>query len=294
MLFEGRDRLHGKEGRFTIVECTNCGLFYLNPKPDSTEIDRYYPEDYISYPKAIEDESSKFRKLDRRYGLYKRCNEVIKRTGKAGRILDVGCATGIFLYGMKQRGWETFGVEPSHHAAEFARKRFNLEVVEGYLEEANFESSYFDVVTLWDVLEHVPSPRETLKEISRILKPGGWLVLSLPNPDSWERSWFGKYWAGWDVPRHFHIFNQDTLTHYLQTADLKLVEISSFTGRHGVLVLNTQFWLTDSRLSPTVKKWILGTIKSLPARLLTYPFYNMADRLNKSSIMSAFAQKQRL
>lgn len=293
MLFEGRDRLHGQGGNFTIVECASCGLIYLDPRPDSTEIDRYYPEDYISYPKAIEDESSKFRKLDRRYGLYKRCNEVIKRTGKAGRILDVGSATGIFLYGMKQRGWETFGVEPSHHAAEFARKRFNLEVVEGYLEEAHFESGYFDVVTLWDVLEHVPSPRETLKEISRILKPNGWLVLSLPNPNSWERKWFGKHWAGWDVPRHFHIFNQNTLTRYLQTADLKLVEISSFTGRHGVLVLNIQFWLTDLRLPPTVKKWILGVSKSLPARILTYPFYNVADRLNKSSIMAVFAQKQR-
>lgn len=271
--------------------CLSCGQIYLTPRPAPDELARYYPQDYILFSQAIEDEPSALRRLDRAYGLHKRCREVIRRAGPSGRILDVGCATGIFLNGMQQRGWQAVGIEPSHFAAEYARKRFGLEVVEGFLEDTNFAAESFDAVSLWDVLEHVYSPAETLAEIARLLKPGGWLVMSLPNPESWERAWFGRYWAGWEVPRHFHLFTRAVLKRYLQDAGLWLSEVSSFTGRHGVLVMNVDFWMTDWSASPERKQQVSRAIRSLPARVLTWPYFSLADRLNKSSIMTVFARK---
>ncbi len=290
-LFSGRDRLHSQDGEFSLIECRDCGLVHLTPQPGIKEIQQYYPEDYISFPKAIEDETSWFRRLDRRYGLHRRCREVIFRAGSPGRLLDVGCATGIFLNGMRQRGWEVNGVEPSHFAAEYGRKRFKLNIFEGYLNETNFQEEFFNVVTLWDVLEHVPDPHNLLSEIARILKPGGLLVISLPNPCSWETRIFKEYWAGWDIPRHFHIFPVATLGQLVNKTGLDLNEVTSFTGRHGVLVLNTQFWLGDLQISNRIKRMITAIVKSLPVRLLTYPIYTISECMNKSSIMVVFIQK---
>jgi 2-polyprenyl-3-methyl-5-hydroxy-6-metoxy-1,4-benzoquinol methylase len=291
ILLTGSDRLHGGEEQFSLMECQECGLIYLNPRPGVEELDRYYPEDYQPFLKAIADEPTLFKRLDRRYGLYKRCNEVIKRAGHSGRVLDIGCATGIFLEGMRVRGWQPDGVELSEFAANYARERFGLPVFTGTLEEALYPDKQFDLITMWDVLEHVPDPGSTLTEINRILKPGGWLVLSLPNPLAWERYWFSQYWAGWDVPRHFQLFTPVVLERYLRQAGLQMAEITSFTGRHGVLVLSIQMWLSSQNVQDRTKRLVMTSIKSLPARILTYPFYALADALNRSSIMVVFARK---
>ena len=293
IIFSGPDRLHGSDDEFSVMECQECGLIYLNPRPGPNEIHRYYPADYQPFFGAISDEPTWFRRLDRRYGLYKRTKEVIKRAGRSGRVLDIGCATGIFLEGMKERGWQPEGVELSEFAANYARERFNLPVFTGTLEEAAFPGDQFDLVTMWDVIEHVPDPGDTLAEVQRILKPGGWLVLSLPNPLAWERSWFKQFWAGWDVPRHFHLFTPKVMERYLQRAGLKFVEIHNFTGRHGVLVLSVQMWLTSKNYQERTKRWIMSILKSVPARILTYPFYSLSDALNRSSIMVVFAQKSK-
>lgn len=290
-LFQGGDRFHDQEGVFKIVECTFCGLIYLTPRPESAEIERYYPEDYISYPIAIEDEISFFRRIDRSYGLEKRCRQIIRRVGDTGRLLDIGCATGIFLNGMKQRGWKVSGVEPNHRAADYARNRFNLEIENSYLEEAAYKDDTFDVVTMWDVLEHVPSPTNTLKEISRILKPDGWLVLSLPNPNSWDRKWFKEYWAGWDIPRHFHLFPIQTLENYLNQVGIQTKEIKSFTQQHGMLALSITLWVKETNAPDLLKTGLIKFINSIPARLLTRPFYFLTDRYIRSSTMVVFGQK---
>ena len=291
ILFTGPDRLHGSRDEFNLMECQECGLIYLSPRPGPDEIDHYYPADYQPFLKAIEDEPTLFKRLDRRYGLFRRCNEVTKRAGRSGIVLDIGCATGIFLEGMRVRGWEAQGVELSEFAAKYARERFHLHVTTGTLEEAGYPENQFDLATMWDVLEHVPDPASTLAEIHRILKPGGWLVLSLPNPLAWERFWFKQFWAGWDVPRHFQLFTPEVLERYLNNAGLKLVEVHSFTGRHGVLVLSVQMWLTSKNYPDRTKRLIMTIMKSLLARIITYPFYLFSDSLNRSSIMAVFAKK---
>lgn len=293
VIYVGSDRLLKVPGKFILVQCNQCGLVYLNPRPSPEEIGKYYPNDYPPYIQAIENEGSWFRRLDRRYGLYKRCREITRQVGQPGMLLDIGCSTGIFLNGMRQWGWQVQGIELNSEIAEYARKRFDLQVFTGNLEHALFPGDSFDLVTLWDVLEHVYDPKSTLGEISRILRPGGWLVMSLPDLDSLEARLFGPYWAGLDMPRHLHVFNRQVLARLLQETGFTLEKRSYFTGRYGVLVLNVQFW-SDERISnPNWRKFFMAIVRSLPVRLLSLPYYSVADRLGQSSIVTVFARKMR-
>jgi SAM-dependent methyltransferase len=308
LVLEGKDRLYGIEGTFRLVRCRRCGLIYLNPRPGPDEMARYYPSDYIAYYRAIEDEPSFLRRLDRRYGLHKRCRQVIRRADGPGRLLDVGCATGVFLDGMRQRGWTVTGVEVNAEAARYARERLGLEVFADELEKAGYPDASFDVVTLWDVLEHVRDPQRTLGEIARILRrpelcpepdegraegrPGGLLVLSLPNPDCLEARLFGPYWAGWDVPRHLYIFSLPVLERLLSETGFQIQEVHSFTGRYHVLVLSTQLWVAELLASQRFRQLILAVMRSWPARGLALPWYALADRWNQSSIMTVFARRR--
>ena len=280
LIFTGHDRLLGIPGVFSWYECSQCGLLFLSPQPDEEEIQQYYPDEYIPFQTAIQDERSWLRRTDRRYGLYKRCRAIQRLTSKPGRILDVGCATGIFLDGMQQRGWEANGVEPSSFAAEYARRRFGLEVHLGYLEDARFPDGYFDVITFWDVIEHVPSPMLMLAEVERILKPGGWLVLSLPNPGAWDRRWFNEYWAGWDIPRHFHLFSIQVLQRYLERQNLHLERIRNFTGTYGTYLIDLQLWLPNTSLPPGSSSWNSGnlSIDPLPRPRPAILFYCAASK----------------
>jgi SAM-dependent methyltransferase len=292
LIFEGKDRLHNKQGVFSVNACKSCGLYYLNPHPDSIEINEYYPESYICYQTAVEDEPSRIRRLDRKYGLYKRYRQIIRRVPKPGYILDIGCATGLFLNSMKLKGWKVYGIEPSPLAAQYAQQRFGLDVVQDSFESAGLDNNIFDVVTLWDVFEHVSNPLQTIQKIWDVLKPGGLLVINLPNPESWDRYMFGKYWAGWDVPRHYQLFTRKLLVEYLERAGFKVLEVQSFTGSHGVLVLNIQFWLADWKGPEIIKKNLIPIVRSIPARVVTYPFFWLISRLNKSATMTLFAQKK--
>ena len=110
LLFRGRDRLHGKPGEFQVVQCRQCGLIYLNPRPVPAEIGRYYPADYHPYVAPVRAAKQRISRWDARYGLYKRLRAVAALQPK-GRLLDVGCATGAFIAFARNYGWDVYGVE---------------------------------------------------------------------------------------------------------------------------------------------------------------------------------------
>lgn len=294
LLYMGKDRLHGLAGDFGLYTCANCGVVAVRPQLSNELIEKYYPVDYISYPGPIEQEVSKFKRVDRQYGVTKRRKKIEKHTGKkGGRILDIGCATGIFIREMKEHGWDVFGVEPSTYAARVAVEELGLNVINGYLEQSTFEENYFDVITLWDVFEHLPDPVVTLEIIKRILKPNGSLVITMPNSFSWERTIFGKYWAGWDVPRHYHIFSEEAIKRLLQEHGMRFDKLISFTGMLGAIRISIDFWLQEQRVSVKVKNIIRRFYHSLIFRLLLYPYMIASNVFSKSTSMTIFATKSR-
>ncbi len=290
VVFEEEDRLHHIEGKFRLVRCRQCGLMYINPRPSPEEIGRYYPEDYHAYQVGGR---SRWARWDRAYGIRKRCRAVISRASvRGGRILDVGCSTGEFLEAMRAYGWEAYGVEIDQAAAAYARSQRGLEVFTGTLLEAQYPNAFFDVVTLWNVLEHLHYPRATLSKIALILRPGGMLVVSVPNPESIEAKLFGRYWAGLDAPRHLYIYSRHVLERMLNLTGFTTREVLSFTGRHHVLALSVGFWLDDKIESPYLRRWLKLAVASLPMRVLTLPYYALVGRWNQNSVMTVFAQRE--
>ena len=292
MVFKGSDQFHEIPGEFYVYECENCHLFTTHPILSSDEIEKFYPEDYLCYLPAIEDETNLFRKIDRSFSQKKRINIIQKKPKGKGRILDIGCATGIDLSGLQKEGWECFGVEPNSMAAEYARERFGLNVINGYLEDIKFQDNYFDLVTIFDVLEHVPNPISFVSEVHRILKPSGWLIATLPNSDALERHIFGKYWLGWDIPRHYRTFNPKNIKAFLSTRNFHNIHVFSFTGRHGAFMMSLRFWLKsekNNRLDGKLMEFIFG---SFVLRIIMLPLFLLLEKINKSTIMSFYAQKK--
>ncbi len=186
-----------------IVKCDQCGLIFINPRPRIEGIIECYAqavdERYVSQAKG-------------RLATFRRSMGLIGKYAKQkGKILDVGTAVGFFLKVAKDEGWETYGVEPSKWMSEYGNNHLGVDIRRGTLEDAKFPDNYFDVVTMWDVLEHTGNPMATLKEANRVLKKGGLLVVNFPNiGDIFARMFGYKWWFILSV--HLYYFTPHTLS----------------------------------------------------------------------------------
>lgn len=212
LLYRLRDyRLRVDDVEWNVVQCRSCGLGYLNPRPTPDEIARYYPARYFQ----------ERERMGRRYELQTRYVP-----GGPGKLLDVGAARGDFLALMQERGWEVAGIEPfddagNPHGLPIHRVRFP--------EGCDLPSESFDVVTAWAVFEHLHDPAEAFRECARLLRPGGRLVLQVPN----LRSIYGRYSLQEDVPRHLYFFSPGTLRQYGAAAGLRLDAVAHTTELFG-------------------------------------------------------------
>jgi 2-polyprenyl-3-methyl-5-hydroxy-6-metoxy-1,4-benzoquinol methylase len=213
---------------YDVVECGGCGLTFINLHKD-LDVSSLYSSDYYLerenyYLKnSIVDPVRGFENpiiVDFREGL--RLIESFKHTG---RLLDIGCGMGIFLSMAKEKGWEVSGVDISDYAVSFARERFGLNCFAGKLKDANFPDNYFDVVTLWDVIEHFEGPLEELEEIKRILTDDGIILFDTPNVESLMRliaHWTYKVTGGlfkYPVKKLYHQFH----LYYFSTRTLRML-----------------------------------------------------------------------
>lgn len=290
ILFRDRDRQHGGPGLFTVRQCRRCGILYQSPRPTSEEMEAYYPEEYAPY--ASGRRLSAWERWNRRYAATKQIRAVMSRIPQAGRALDVGCATGAFLAALQQKGWQVQGVEINPQAAANAQQATGGEIFVGDLLEAAYADRSFDLVTFWDVLEHLPDPRLALQEAARITRPSGTLILSLPNTDSLEARLFGTCWAGWDIPRHLWWFPRAALVRLLDETGWRAQEFVCLRGRHWLLALSLRLWMEERSFSPTLSKGILTVFRSLPVRALLWPYYAVIERMKLGSIIVAFARRK--
>jgi 2-polyprenyl-3-methyl-5-hydroxy-6-metoxy-1,4-benzoquinol methylase len=198
---------------FSVVRCLRCGLVYVKPQPPVGELARYYPTRHQeSKPAAYERMDAKAR--------IKFVSPLVRQ---GGRVLDVGCGKGLLLAGLRQRGCEVFGTELSEVSARYAQS-LGLSVSCLPVEYAPFEPGTFDLVTVFHVLEHLTQPRDTLAVLHTLLRPGGILVVEVPNIGSWYARLFGDDWFHYDVPRHLYHFNQDTLRNLLASTGFRVIE----------------------------------------------------------------------
>jgi 2-polyprenyl-3-methyl-5-hydroxy-6-metoxy-1,4-benzoquinol methylase/rubredoxin len=208
---------------FKLQQCTSCGFVFTNPRPDDQSLLAYYDSpDYLSH------HSQDFSIVNLVYQGLRRINirhkfSHIKRYVSRGVLLDIGCGTGELLNYFQSKKWTVKGIEPYAPAREFAIKKYGLDIQdENGLLKLPDES--FDVISMWHVLEHVADINDRIKVISRLLKPSGYLIIALPNLNSWDAQHYGKYWAAYDVPRHLHHFSKSTIAALVEKHQFLFVE----------------------------------------------------------------------
>lgn len=256
-VFRGRDWLLGLPGEFEVVRCRRCGFLYTNPQPDETTLAVHYPTRYHAQPRPsaasgrlrswlhsgvvaargypVAGAGIVRRALGRLAGRLLRQRFLWLPTFvPSGTLVDVGCGTGAYLAKMRELGWSVIGVEPSADAALVARNELGLDVRTGTLEEAELCEGCADVVVMRMVLEHVRDPRRTLTEVRRVLKPGGRLLLSVPNAGSLERRLFGRHWFAWELPRHLVHFTPASLKGLLCDAGLGPVRVHHLVNANNI------------------------------------------------------------
>ena len=195
---------------FAIMECPQCGLRFTNPRPASEVIGKYYQsEAYYSHQQNKKGLVPRIYEFVKSFNIKRKVSLAIGDLPQ-GRLLDIGCGVGDFLVHVKEQGWKVQGVEPSEDAKKIAESRLGF-LPKSPSDYSNFEEHSFDVITLWHVLEHIDDLHFQTSEIVRLLKPGGRLVLALPNYQSFDCHYYKEKWAAWDVPRHLNHFAPDML-----------------------------------------------------------------------------------
>lgn len=290
-LYTLSDTLYQIPGEFTLQRCTNCGLMYLSPRPTPDAIGAYYPSAYSCYRPPIEQEKLAIMRWIRRRKLARRRQLVEQYSfNNQGEILDVGCATGLFLHEMVQSGWQGTGIEPINSAAEFAHQHFGLTVFEGTLSESPYLPDSFDVITFWDVLEHTYSPSQQLANAARLLRTGGLLAISIPNWDSAEQRLFNHHWQGLDSPRHLYVFTRETLTTYLTNAGFSILNWVCFMPSYFSFIISLERWLQEK--NPALAKIVQRLLTIPGVRIPFEPIFALINRLGKGSVITVFAIKQ--
>lgn len=253
-LFNSKDREHPIPGEFPIVSCRNCGLVYLNPRPDEASLLECYPDDYDSYTFG-QGLVGGLQKWLRRHS----ANQLSTIFSNGGRILEIGCASGDLLLPLRDvAGFQVVGVEMSSYAASLAHAK-GLDVRVGRLEEVEFTTGSFDGVVMRNVLEHFSAPLEDLRRVSVLLKPEGKIFIAIPNHDGLDRRFFGKYWYAYETPRHLTVPSVVTIRKMLESTGFEVVTI-----RHS-MVPNS--WISSLR-------FLLEEITGRPYRLKFINFKN--------------------
>jgi SAM-dependent methyltransferase len=200
-----------------LVKCAACGFQYVSPRiPPSLVLEGYtnaQDETFVSQASSREN-------------TFRRCLAALQKIWrkKPGKVLDVGTANGSFLKAAKDAGWEVYGCEPNRWLGGWCRTHYGIDVIPGTVFDAKFQGSFFDVLTLWDVLEHTPDPRATLQECARLLKNDGLLVVNYPDIGSWIARAMGRKWV-FLLSVHYFYFDRASIRRLLEKLGFEILVI---------------------------------------------------------------------
>ncbi|MBI4454419.1 MAG: class I SAM-dependent methyltransferase [Acidobacteria bacterium] len=233
------DKLTGT-GKHLLDSCRNCLSLVLQSEVERDPLS-FYPSNYW-YRESDASWLSKLEGCYRRWVLLDHVRFVTRFLRQPGKLLDVGCGSGTFLFLLKRRGYQVLGLDFSHAAAVEAKRRYAIEVKVGSLREQRriFQAWAPDAVTMFHVLEHVTDPVETLRGVYSVLRPEGQLFLQVPNMGSWQARIFGAHWYGLDVPRHAVNYTDRGLRAVLHRAGFQITHCKRFSLRD-----NSPSWVSS-------------------------------------------------
>lgn len=260
-------RLRFRDGPWRVVRCAGCELVHVLPRPTAAELARVYDASYWSSDAPRQRGYADYLGAGRLYRrtFRRRWRTLAARLTPPGsgrpRALDVGCAAGYFLDVLAEAGWSVRGVEPSASAARVAAERHGEAILHGTLADLGPQER-FDLITLWDVLEHLPDPVAALRQARARLAPGGTLLVETQDVEAPLARLLGRRWHHYKHAEHLVHFSRKTLTAALRAADLSLVEAS----RRGAGKFVDGAFLVER--SGRIGRWLprlLAPLSALPA-----------------------------
>lgn len=251
---------------FSVTSCRACGLLYTNPRPTENTLPAYYGSDqYISHAGSAVKISDRVYMLVRNIMRNRKIRLLSAYTPAGGRVLDIGCGTGSFLYGAGKAGFEVAGVEPGNTASAICTAK-GLEVYGDLESILHTPYKAFNTLSMWHVLEHVSHLRQHLDNCRKLLLPEGYLLIAVPMYKSWDARFYKADWAAWDLPRHLLHFSEETLLKALQQAGFRLVrkKMLPFDAWY-ISLLSEQRSKRIPSLTGFVRAMLAGTISNLVA-----------------------------
>ncbi|MEA2237862.1 MAG: hypothetical protein QOC81_2586, partial [Thermoanaerobaculia bacterium] len=258
---------------FVVLGCDQCGSARTWPALDDQAIGSWYPKSYygtsnVRFNPLFERLTRWFRR--RRVG-------VVRRLTRPGPVLDVGCGRGLTLHFLREAGYQPVGVELSPLAASHARDRLGLDIRTGDFLAQAFPSEHFEAVIFWHSLEHMADPARALQRAWEILKPGGLLVVAVPNIASIQAVSAGREWFHLDVPRHYVHFSARGLRDALRQRGFRIMSVAHFS-----LEQNPYGWI-QSLLNRVFARDLLYSILKEPAarahRIREFPLQSVATAI---------------
>lgn len=290
-MFEAADAMSAD--RFEVRRCRQCNLVHVSPRPDDEHLPAYYPDGYFGKRHPVFKDFF----MDLRV-------RTLPPPKAGGRVLDIGCGRGDFLMACRRKGWQVTGVEQAGTPIMELRQSLDLEVV-ATTELDRLADASFDVVTMWHVFEHMADPRETLRQVVRLLRPGGTLIIEVPNFGSWQARLGPRYWFHLDVPRHLLHFERPTLHAMLVAEGLAPETWGTFSAEYdafGMLqsLLNhlctTQNYLFQlvigRREKGTPRDQLVTALLSIPLAMFSAIVSAIAPSFGEGGVLRVVARKK--
>ncbi|MFA5406138.1 MAG: class I SAM-dependent methyltransferase [Candidatus Nanoarchaeia archaeon] len=265
---------------YTYVKCPVCGLIYANPRFDSRSINDYYKNIYSKEDFTV-DASYLFKLKKLQFSFNRKIKSV-----KNGRLLDIGCGDGFFLRMQKERGWEVYGQDINPKAV----KNLEKMSIKCYSCDINKmpKKNYFDVVTLFHVLEHISNPKKFLLDIKSLLKKNGSLVIEVPNINSFEAKIFKSSNIYLGVPVHFYQFSEQSLRFLLESVGFIVKSVKYNWASPQAYTFSFIHLLEKTfNFRINVKTKFLISLLLIP---VTMPLHGLASLFKKSNTLTLYAK----
>ena len=319
-LFKSKDFLFKTTTKeFNIVKCSNCGLIFTNPRLNSESLKNYYSKiatydnrplikdlnhrfdllkridiltDYFKYPILKKSRLRKIIQYPNYLKIRKKwmSNPYIPEYKKNGKVLEIGCAYGGFLYQLKKLGWNVKGIELSEDAVEYCEEIYNLDIEKVSIEEFQTDET-FDIIYLINVLEHIESPKKMLSKIVSFLKPNGLLIISVPDFSGLEVRLFKEYSYCLQLPFHLHHFTPKTLDNYVKLVGLERINLFHLKSDREIIgPLN--YILIEYPNKLLIKAILKIMIKKIIRATLIRFLMNILAAIGKTSRMTMVTRKK--
>jgi 2-polyprenyl-3-methyl-5-hydroxy-6-metoxy-1,4-benzoquinol methylase len=252
---------------FEIVRCNKCSHSYTNPRPSTNFVSIYYQsKNYISHSGG---EKNRFGLTYKLYDIIRNMSiksklKTIKKYNEKGVLLDLGCGLGYFLKGVKDdQVFQAKGIDISEDARKYVKEAFGINI-ESENEIDNYSSESIDVITQWHVLEHVYDLEKRMRDLKRILARNGTLFIAVPNSNSFDAKYYKEFWDGYDVPRHIHHFNRESISLLLTKYGFDITEIKPMWFDAPYISMRSEYHKGNKTLG-----FILGGTKGMYSNLLS-------------------------